>query len=42
MGREEVHKVVEEDGEVRVTCEFCGTTYRYDAIDAELLFAPVG
>ena len=42
MGRTEVLKVVEEDHEVLVTCEFCGTTYRYDAIDAELLFAPVG
>jgi redox-regulated HSP33 family molecular chaperone len=42
MGRDEVRRMIEEDPEVTVTCEFCGTTYRYDSIDAEMLFAPVG
>ena len=40
LGREEVESIVAERGEVEVGCEFCGTRYRFDAIDARRLFIP--
>ena len=39
LGRTEVQQVLAEQGEVGVTCEFCGRSYRFDAIDVERLFA---
>jgi molecular chaperone Hsp33 len=39
LGRTEVHSIVAEQGEVTVTCEFCGRPYRFDAIDVERLFS---
>ena len=39
LGSDEVHSIVAEQGAVTVTCEFCGRPYRFDAIDAERLFA---
>ncbi len=38
MGRAEVEDILAREGEITVTCEFCGSTYGYDAIDAHLLF----
>ena len=40
LGPEEVRAVLEEQGAVTVTCEFCQRQYRYDAIDVERLFLP--
>jgi molecular chaperone Hsp33 len=41
MGRTEVDSILAQEGCITVTCEFCGTTYGYDAIDARLLFEPL-
>lgn len=40
LGRDEVDSIVAERGEVEVGCEFCGTLYRFDPIDAQRLFIP--
>jgi molecular chaperone Hsp33 len=42
LGREEVDGIVAERGSVEVGCEFCGTQYRFDAVDAVDLFTPPG
>jgi molecular chaperone Hsp33 len=39
LGREEIARLVAERGEVEVRCEFCNRPYRFDAVDAEALFA---
>jgi molecular chaperone Hsp33 len=39
LGPEEVRGVLEEQGSVTVTCEFCHRPYRFDAVDVEALFA---
>ena len=39
LGAEEVRSVIEEQGACTVTCEFCQKPYRFDAVDAEQLFA---
>lgn len=39
LGLEEARDALREQGELRVTCEFCGSDYRYDAVDVERLFA---
>ena len=33
MDASEIETILEEDGAVEVTCEFCGITYRYDALE---------
>lgn len=33
LGPEEAGRILEEEGEIRVICEFCGATFRYDALD---------
>ena len=38
LGSEEVHDILEEQGEVEVGCEFCGKQYVFDAVDVEALF----
>ena len=40
LGETEIRSVLEEQGVVTVTCEFCQRPYRFDAIDVEQLFAP--
>ena len=40
LGREEVDSVIEEQGRVEVGCEFCGSKYLFDAVDAGELFVP--
>jgi molecular chaperone Hsp33 len=40
LGREEVDSIVAERGHVEVGCEFCGTQYRFDAVDAADVFTP--
>jgi molecular chaperone Hsp33 len=39
LGRDEIHSILDEQGLVRVDCEFCGGRYEFDRIDAEQLFA---
>lgn len=39
LGIEEIRSVIAEQGSVTVTCEFCQKPYKFDAIDAEQLFA---
>jgi molecular chaperone Hsp33 len=40
LGAEEVRGVLEEQGAVTVTCEFCHRPYRFDPGDIEALFEP--
>ena len=40
LGPDEVRGIVVERGEVEVACEFCGQTYRFDAVDVGGLFTP--
>jgi len=39
LGHEEIRSILAEQGAVRVDCEFCGSRYEFDRIDAEQLFA---
>ena len=39
VGLDEVHAVLEEQGKVEVTCEFCNHRYVFDKVDAEQIFA---
>ena len=38
LGQEEVREVLNEQGSVTVTCEFCHRPYRFDPIDIDALF----
>jgi molecular chaperone Hsp33 len=39
LGHDEVQSVLEEQGRVDVSCDFCGRAYGFDPVDAEQLFA---
>jgi len=39
LGREEIDSIVEEQGQVEITCEFCGRQYRYSPAEVGNLFA---
>ncbi|WP_372523961.1 Hsp33 family molecular chaperone HslO [Sulfuricaulis sp.] len=39
LGHDEIHSILDEQGSVNVDCEFCGSRYEFDRIDAEQLFA---
>lgn len=39
LGEAEARSVLEEQGAVTIGCEFCGRSYRFDAVDVEQLFA---
>lgn len=39
LGQGEVEDIINEQGRVKVDCEFCGKTYRLDPVDASALFA---
>lgn len=39
LGQTEVDAIVEEQGDIAVTCEFCNRDYRFDAVDARELFS---
>jgi molecular chaperone Hsp33 len=41
LGRQEAEEIIAQDGEVRVTCEFCNRAYRFDAVDVGALFSSV-
>ena len=38
LGEEDALALVEEQGKIEVTCEFCGKTYAFDPIDVHQLF----
>ena len=38
LSRDEVNSIVDEQGYVEITCEFCDAQYRYDAVDVAALF----
>lgn len=38
LGRAEIESVLQEQGVVSVSCEFCGREYTFDKVDAETLF----
>jgi len=40
LGVAEVDSIIAEQGQVEVGCEFCGTQFRYDPVDAAHLFVP--
>ena len=40
LGRLECESILEDEGSVDVTCEFCGAGYGFDAVDVAELFAP--
>ncbi|MFK7891569.1 MAG: Hsp33 family molecular chaperone HslO [Granulosicoccus sp.] len=42
LGEEEVNSIVQEQGKVEITCEFCDSVYLYDAVDASALFKTLG
>lgn len=39
LGRDEIQSILAEQGSISVDCEFCGSRYEFDHIDAEQLFA---
>lgn len=39
LGSKEAHDILEEQGAVSVSCEFCGRRYEFDAVDVEALFS---
>ena len=40
LGREAIFELLEERGEIEVTCEICGACRRFDPIDTHALFEP--
>ena len=38
LGQEEAQSILTERADIEVACEFCGVQYRFDAVDAALLF----
>ncbi len=40
LGRDEVQGIIDERGDVEIGCEFCGTQYRFDAVDVGDVFTP--
>lgn len=39
LGTEEIESILAEQGELRVTCEFCNREYQFDPVDARAIFA---
>jgi molecular chaperone Hsp33 len=39
LGEAEVRDIVAERGDVEIGCDFCGTQYRFDAVDVGAMFA---
>jgi molecular chaperone Hsp33 len=39
LGHAEILGILEEQGRVETTCDFCGNVYEFDAVDCEQLFA---
>jgi molecular chaperone Hsp33 len=41
LGRDEAQAILAERDDIEIGCDFCGTQYRFDAVDVGALFAPV-
>jgi len=39
LGEAELNDILAEEGQVQVTCDFCGKPYSFDAVDCSGLFA---
>ena len=39
LGIDEIRSIIEEQGAISIDCEFCNQHYKFDAVDAEQLFA---
>lgn len=39
LGQDEMKSILEEQGKVDVSCEFCGKRYSFDAVDVDALFS---
>jgi molecular chaperone Hsp33 len=42
LGQEEADSILADQGEIDVTCDFCGARYRFDAVDAVQIFMAPG
>ena len=42
LGQEEADSILEERGDIDVSCDFCGQHYRFDAVDAAQIFMAPG
>jgi molecular chaperone Hsp33 len=42
LGAQEAQSILNEHEMIEVGCDFCGAQYRFDAIDVEQMFCPVG
>ena len=40
LGQDETESIVREQGQVEVSCDFCGRQERFDAVDVARLFTP--
>lgn len=40
LGQSETERMIEERDGIQVNCDFCGQSYRFDVIDAAMLFMP--
>ncbi len=40
LGRDEAESILAERADIEIGCDFCGTQYRFDAVDIGALFAP--
>ena len=40
LGRDEAQSILKERDGIEIGCDFCGTQYRFDAVDVGALFAP--
>jgi len=39
LGTQEVHDIIEEQGNISIDCEFCNAHYEFDKVDVEAIFA---
>lgn len=39
LGHDEAESILEERGDIEIGCDFCGTQYRFDAVDVGAMFA---
>lgn len=42
LGKIEIGEILEQEGEISVSCEFCSANYRFDSIDVEQMFSRRG
>jgi molecular chaperone Hsp33 len=39
LGPDEMRSILEDEGKVKVACEFCNQKYQFDSVDVEQIFA---